>query len=217
MPKLRTANLFWPDIINNMYNSRGNQHQVNIGDSIFWVDSNQEEKLIRWLEANGFHGKWRRPEEGIQVGLYRYTPDVEISIQTPDGMTIRAIVESKPTMAHLGEKQKLAMRKTAKFYHTNVLLLYTHDFKSWQSIDIKTGEVLSDSVPNPGKIPIDKLYRPLTRKGAGAWNHTYRQRLELGRRSLLFTLDMVEKGLSTFVRSLMPAMKTTRRRKRRKR
>lgn len=200
-----------------MYKSRGNRHQITVDNKTFWVDSNQEEALIRWLEENGFHDRWRHMDYGMQVGSYRYTSDLEVSIQTSNSMTTRAIVESKPTLKFLSDKQKLAMRKTAKFYGTNVLLLYTHDFKSWQSIDIKTSDILSEVVPIPGKIPIDKLYQPLTRKGSKVWNHQYRQRLELGKRSLLFSLDMIEKGLQALGKSLVlkPNRKRGYRRRRR--
>lgn len=202
-----------------MYKSRGNRHQVTIDGKTFWVDSNQEEALIRWLEANGFHDHWRRSEDGIQVGRYRYTPDIEVSVLTEDGMTTRAIVESKPTLGHLGEKQLIAMRKTAKFYGTDVLLLYTHDFKEWQRINIKTGEILSELTPVPGKIPINKLYKPLTRKGSKVWNHQYRQRLELGTRTILLAANLLEKSMRSLVNTLFPTKRLRRRtyRKRRRR
>jgi hypothetical protein len=200
-----------------MYRSKGNGHQITVSGKTFWVDSNQEEVLIRWLENNGFHDRWRRTDYGIQVGNYRYTPDIEVSIQVNEKMTTRAIVDSKPTLGHLSADTIKRMRKTAKFYATDKLLIYTHDFKSWQRINIKTGEILSEAVPTPGKIPIDKLYEPWTRRGSKIWSHEYRQRLELAKRILLFSLVLIEKGLRVFVKSLIPTPRRKRRSYRRKR
>jgi hypothetical protein len=98
-----------------------------------------------------------------------------------------------------------------------MLLVYTHDFKSWQRIDIKTGEILSEAVPVPGKIPIDKLYKPLTRKGSKIWSHQYRQRLELGKRTMLFSLDLIERGVKALTLMLVTPPKTKKRRTYRRR
>lgn len=201
-----------------MYKARGNRHQVTISGKTFWVDSNQEEALIRWLEANGFHDRWRRSSIGIQVGSYRYTPDIEVSVLTENGMTTRAIVESKPTQGHLSENQLLRMRKTTKFYATDMLLLYTHDFKKWQRINVKTGEILSEQTPTPGIKRIDELYKPWTRKGSKVWGHEYRQRLELGKRSALLFAAFLEKSMQALVGTLFPTKRNRKRayKKRRK-
>lgn len=110
-----------------MYTAKANRHQVTIDGHTFWVDSNQEEVLIRWLEANGFHDKWRRTDYGLKSSAARYAPDLEVSVLLPNGKTDRAIVESKPTLAHFDTNAKERMRKVAKFYGSSTLLLYTHD------------------------------------------------------------------------------------------
>lgn len=80
-----------------MYSRRGHRHQITVDGKTFWVDSNQEEALILWLEENGFHDKWRHLDYGLKVGKNNYTPDLELSVFF-DGMTYRALVESKPTL-----------------------------------------------------------------------------------------------------------------------
>lgn len=177
---------------------------MHIGGKTFGVDSNQEEVLIRWLEANGFHDKWRRPELGIQSGVFRYTPDIEMSVAVENGMTTRAIVESKPTLEHLSPDAKSRIRKTAKFYSTNLVLLYVHDSRMWYRVDIKTGALLHYGVPKPGDILIDDLFIPKTRYGSKAFDHEYRQRRELGKRIVTSVAELAAKSLGFFTDTILP-------------
>lgn len=197
-----------------MYQSRGNRHEVTIDGETFTVDSNQEETLLLWLEENGFHKKWRQPEYGMQIGKWRYKPDAEISVRVADNMSIRAIVESKPVLEYLNDDQKLRMRKVAKFYHTDMILLYVHDIKKWYRVDIKTGTLSEYGVPVPGHLPIDKLYKPFTRHGSKVFHNEYRQRLELGKRATLKGLELIEAMMVGTVRAFFAPPKRRRRAKR---
>lgn len=197
-----------------MYQSRGNRHEITIDGRTLTVDSNQEEALLTWLEEDGFHDKWRQPEYGMQIGKWRYKPDAEISVRVADGVSTRAIVESKPTLGHLGEKQKFNMRKVAKFYHTDMILLYVHDIKKWYRVDIKTGALSECGVPVPGHLPIGKLYKPFTRYGSKVFHNEYRQRLELGKRSTLKGLELIESVMLGIVRAFFAPPKRRRRTKR---
>lgn len=180
-----------------MYTSHGNRHQVTIDGKTFWVDSNQEETLILWLEENGFHDRWRHIDYGLKVNTSHYTPDLELSVQLSDNMTHRAIVESKPTIKHFNGYIGRRMRGIAKFYATDLLLLCVHDVDKWYRIDIKTGELSEFGVPTPGEILINKLYKPWTKKAPNVYYHRYRQRLELGKMATLFVIDAIESGLKS--------------------
>ncbi len=198
-----------------MYTSQGNRHQITIDGKTFWVDSNQEEALILWLEENGFHDRWRHIYYGLKVNGSHYTPDLELSVQLSDNMTHRAIVESKPTIKHFNGYIGRRMRGIARFYFTDLLLLYVHDADKWYRIDIKTGELSEFGVPTPGEIPINKLYKPWTKKAPNIHYHRYRQRLELGKMMILAVIDAIEKGTQATVRALItPSRKRRRRRKR---
>lgn len=190
----------------------GNRHQITIDGQTFMVDSNQEEKLIRWVEANGFHDKWIHRDYGVNVGQNNYTPDLELSVLLPDGMTHRALVESKPSLNRFNDYISRRMRGVAKHYYSEVLLLYTHDTDTWYRIDIKTGQLSRFGVPVPGDYPINKLYKPFTKKAPRIRSHTYRQRLALGKMATLAILDMIEGS----IQSLFGVKKTKRRRYRKR-
>jgi len=189
---------------------RGNRHEVTIGGKTFWVDSNQEETLLRWLESHGFSGRWRRLGDGLSVGGSNYTPDLELSIQL-GGMTHRALVESKPTKAAFTPDVSRRMRGVARHYFTEVLLLYVHDEKQWYRADIKTGELSEFGVPTPGDLPVDKLYKPMTLSGRRVYSHSYRERLDVkvGKTVARTVANSLESGLKA-----MFGPKKTRRRPR---
>jgi hypothetical protein len=190
-----------------MYTRAGNRHWITIDGKTIRVDSNQEEDLIKWLEENGFHDKWRRLATGLHVGKYNYTPDIEASVFL-DGMTTRAIVESKPAVSFLGENQSERMRGIAQHYHTELFLLFAHDTKKWYRIDKSSGDVREFGVPIPGKLPAKKLYNPFTKKAPGVHGHTYRQRLQIGKMVTLLAMDGIVAGL----RAVFTPRKTRRRR-----
>lgn len=172
------------------YGGRGSRHEITLAGKTFWVDSNQEETLLRWLEDNGFSERWRRLDHGLNVGRDNYTPDLELSVQL-DGMTHRALVESKPVLAAFTPYVSRRMRGVVGHYFSNVLLLYIHDKKKWYRVDIKSGE-LSDFSPVPGDIPIKKIYKPFTKKAPSVRYHRYRQRLQLGKIAAGKFVDILE-------------------------
>ncbi len=197
-----------------MYTVNGNRHQITIDGKTFWVDSNQEEALIRWLEANGFHDKWRRTDYGLKSNAARYTPDLEVSVLLPNGKTDRAIVESKPTLKHFDSGAKERMRKVAKYYGSSTLLLYTHDTQIWRTIDTKTGVVSECATPLPGAISIGKLYQPATKRAKGTvWGKRYRERLEIGKSITMLLMNGLESGMRVL---FAPSQKNKGRRKRKK-
>jgi len=57
------------------------RRQVVIGGKTVLVDSRLEERMLNWLEDNGYSGCWRRPDVGLNAGIRNYTPDVELLIQ----------------------------------------------------------------------------------------------------------------------------------------
>lgn len=190
--------------------SRGNQHYITVDGKTFQVDSNQEEVLIRWAEANGFHDRWMRRDYGVSRNGNNYTPDLELAVQL-DGMTHRAIVESKPELAAFNSYISRRMRGIARHYYTELLLLYVHDTKTWYRIDIKTGALSNFGVPTPGINPISASYKPWTKKAPRVYAHTYRQRIEFGKIVLNITADVLE----GFVKLVVGPPKRGRRRRRR--
>lgn len=196
-----------------VYNSmiRGNRHEVTIDGKTFWVDSNQEEALIRWLEDNGFHDRWLRRDYGVSVGTNNYTPDLELSIQL-DHMTHRAIVESKPDLASFTPYVSHRMRGVAKHYLSDVLLLYVHDKNIWYRVDTKTGILTEFSSPTPGGVPIKKLYKPLTVRARNIYAHRYRKRPEISKKVARIAID----GAQSLLIEMLGAKKKKRRRFRRK-
>lgn len=186
---------------------RGNRHEVTIDNKTFWVDSNQEETLIRWIEENGFHDRWRRLNHGINVDSFNYTPDLELSIQF-EGMTHRALVESKPTVKAFEPDHLRRMSGVAKHYNSKILLLYAHDIRTWYRIDGPSGRVTEFGVPVPGEILITKLWKPITIRAPKIRAHTYRRRLIDGRKITFVVLGIIQKCLM----SIFGAYKKPRRR-----
>ena len=147
-----------------------------IGGKVVRVDSLLEERVIRAFEENGYAGRWFKPIVGINVGLKRYTPDLELSVQE-NGQTHRALVEIKPAVSFFTPDISKRMRGVAKYYHSKILLLYADTEKAWFRIDIKTGRLDPCHVPPPGEIPISKLWRPAYAKAPRAYSHLYKRRL----------------------------------------
>lgn len=141
-------------------------------------------------------------------------PDAEISVHVAENVSTRAIVESKPTLGYLGDKQRLNMRKVAKFYHTDMILLYVHDVAKWYRVDIKTGVLSEYGTPVPGHMLIKNLYMPFTRSGSKVFNNVYLQRLDLGKRATLRILDVIEVLVVGTVRAFLAPPKRRRRTKR---
>lgn len=193
---------------------RGNRHQITVDGRTFWVDSNQEEYLIRWLEDSGFSKRWRRLGTGLTVGKNNYTPDLELSIEL-DGMTHRALVESKPTLAAFTPYVSRRMRAIAKHYFTKLLLLYVHDTATWYRIDIKTGELSKFTELVPGKIPITKLYKPLTVTAKRIYAHRYRKRA--GPVIVKKAASVVVEGVAETITALLGPTKKRKARRRRRR
>lgn len=181
-----------------MYKTAGHRHQVTIDGKTFWVDSNQEETLIRWLEENGFHDKWRHLDYGIKSGKDNYTPDLELSVFF-NGMIHRALVESKPSLSFFNNYISRRMRGSAKYYYTELLLLYVHDTKAWYRVDKKTGEINEFGIPVPAERPIARLYTPFSKKAPNKYYHQYRERLALGRTITLKVADGIESGLQALL------------------
>lgn len=190
---------------------RGNRHEITLAGNTFWVDSNQEEMLLRWLEGNGFQGRWRRLDDGLSVGHNNYTPDLELSVQF-DGMTHRALVESKPSKRFFTDYVSGRMRGVTRHYFSDVLLLYVHDEKKWYRVDKKTG-MFSDFSPVPGEILINKIYRPFTKKARSVRYHRYRKRLELGKMAVGLLADTLDFGVKALFERNQKRRRTRKRKK----
>lgn len=190
----------------------GNRHQITVDGRTFWVDSNQEEHLIRWLEDNGFSKRWRRLDTGLTVGRKNYTPDLEVSVEL-DGMTHRALVESKPTLSAFTPSISKRMRGVAKHYFTKLLLLYVHDTNTWYRVDVKTGELSEFTDLVPGKISIAKLYKPLTVSGKKIYAHRYRERLQLGKKLAVAAGKNIDYAITTLLTPKKPRRSRRRRKK----
>lgn len=157
-----------------------NRHEATVGGKTFWVDSNLEERVLRELEANGFSGRWERPSKGTHAGGKNYTPDVYLMIEY-GGMSHRAILEIKPVLdgpRGFSDYISQRMRKAARVYYVDILLLYVDATRTYYQIDFKTGALTDFGFPVPAKIPIDKAYKPLTVPAKSVWSHRYEQRLD---------------------------------------
>jgi uncharacterized protein YchJ len=126
-----------------------------------WVytDSEMEARIIRRLVTHGFSGRWHRYGFGISASLFRYTPDVHLSIMH-DSMIRRALVEFKPVSAgQFSKKQRLRMLSASKFFKDALCMLYVERTKQWYFIEAD-GELQKTTEPTPGTIPIARLPRP---------------------------------------------------------
>ncbi len=130
-----------------------------IADRWVYTDSLMEAAIIKRLEANGFHDKWHRYQLGVGVGIFRYTPDVHLSV-LHDNVNRRALVELKPFSASdFKKKDRLRMLAAAKFYKDAICLLYVEKKKQWYFIEID-GSLTKTECPLPGILTMKELPRP---------------------------------------------------------
>jgi len=189
--------------------------QVVINDTVYWVDSKLEARMLLWLENNGFSGRWRRPEKGLNVGKWNYTPDVELFIQH-DGKMLLALVEIKQVLHdnRYGFSKYIfeRMRRAARVYFATMLLLYVDDEKAWYRIDYKTGKLTVFGRPVPAEKTIDQAYRPLTVGARKIYYHEYIKRVELY--GLTAFVNLWANGLEGALQYLTRPMNTYSRRRR---
>jgi hypothetical protein len=185
--------------------------QIRVAGQTIWVDSLLEERVVLWLEHNGFSGRWRKPLIGLNVGSRNYTPDIELYIEY-EGLMHMAIVEIKPVLhGKFGFNDYIfkRMRIAAKVYFAKILLLYVADTDTWYRIHNKTGLLTEFGIPVPAAKPIDATYRPFTVKARSVGYHHYKQRLDYR------LLDIFADGLKAVAQALFVQSHSRRRRKKR--
>jgi len=127
-----------------------------------WVytDSIMEATIIKRLVTHGFsNGRWHRYRFGIATSLFRYTPDVHLSILHND-MDRRALVEFKAiSTSQFPKKDRLRMIASSKFFKDALCFLYIEKTKQWYIIE-PTGKLFRTNEPKPGFIPVSQLPRP---------------------------------------------------------
>jgi hypothetical protein len=141
------------------------------------TDSLMEAKIIQRLVRHGFSGhKWRRYRFGITASVFRYTPDVHLSI-LHDNINRRALVEFKPNATiEFSKKARLRMLASAHFFKDALCFLYIEKTKQWYLIE-RGGKLLRTSEPTPGIVPVAKLPRPRTMiPVVGAYGRVYWER-----------------------------------------
>lgn len=131
-----------------------------IENKLVRTDSLMEAAIIKRLIKHGFSsGKWRRYGFGIATSLFRYTPDVHLSI-LHDGMNRRALVEFKPiSTTQFPMKARRRMLASARFFKDALCFLYIEKTKQWYLIE-QNGKLLRTSEPLPGIVPVSQLPRP---------------------------------------------------------
>lgn len=130
-----------------------------IEEEYVYTDSEMEATIIRRLVRHGFSNRWHRYRRGIAIGIFRYTPDVHLSI-LHDGMTRRALVEFKPlSTAQFSMKDRRRMLAAAKFFKDALCFLYIEKTHQWYLVEIN-GSLLKTSEPLPGSVPVRELPRP---------------------------------------------------------
>jgi hypothetical protein len=173
-----------------MYRGSSNHHWTTIGGQRIFVDSNLEERVLQELEATGFTQRWSKPEVGLSVRGYNYTPDIELSVQF-EGMTHRALVEIKPNRQLFTNYISRRMRHVARYYFSDLLLLYVDTEKQWYRVDQKTGALSDFGQPVPGTIPLKKLYKPIGIPARQIYNHRYKKRLTPMLSTVSFLLESI--------------------------
>lgn len=132
----------------------------NIEGTLVYTDSEMEATIIRRLATHGFSkGRWHRYHFGIATSLFRYTPDVHLSILHND-MNRRALVEFKPiATTQFPKKDRLRMLASARFFKDALCFLYIEKTKQWYLIE-RDGKLLRTTEPVPGIVPVANLPRP---------------------------------------------------------
>ena len=111
------------------------------------------------LVARGFSDKWYRYRFGVGVGIFRYTPDVHLSI-LHDSMNRRALVEFKPSSVdQFNKRDRMRMLAAAKFFKDALCMLYVEKTKQWYIVE-PDGFLVKTVEPAPGITPIAQLPRP---------------------------------------------------------
>lgn len=127
-----------------------------------WVhtDSQMEARIIKRLVQNGFSGyRWQRYRFGVAASIFRYTPDVHLSIMH-DSMNRRALVEFKPIdTRQFNKKARIRMLASARFFKDALCFLYIEKTRQWYLIE-RNGRLLRTEQPVPGIAPVSKLPRP---------------------------------------------------------
>lgn len=138
-------------------NSKPGKHTIE--SKTIWVDSQMEARIIRRLVKRGFSNRWHRYRFGIATSLFRYTPDVHLSI-LHDSINRRALVEFKPfSTKQFKEKDRMRMLAAAKFFKDALCFLYIEKTKQWYLIE-PNGSLVKTTQPTPGITPIAQLPRP---------------------------------------------------------
>lgn len=173
------------------YFYKANKHTAVINGISIEFDSNLEERVARWFEANGYQGRWRRLPTGVAVGEARYTPDFELSVEE-NGKSHRALVEVKPSRMELTPYIIRRMIAVSAHYFTDILLVYIDKEYSWLRIDKATAAVQAVSLPLPGRIPITELYSPWQRFASSMGSHRYVKRVHWEQWPLLLLAGFLE-------------------------
>lgn len=190
--------------------------QVAIGGKTVCVDSKLEERVLEWLEDNGFSNRWDKPDIGLHAGGKNYTPDVYLMIEY-EGLSHRAIVEIKPVLHHyiFGFNDYIFKRmcKAARVFFADILLLYVEEDNTWYRINSKTGGLTNFGIPVPARITIDKAYKPLTIRAKSVYSHQYSERLDhaMARSTLSATTSVLQTAIQGLFGFTKPKRKTRRR------
>jgi hypothetical protein len=168
------------------YKIRGNKHIARIGDKDILVDSDLEERVLRWLEINNY--SYSRSDVGVSYWGSNYTPDVLLSVLYKNE-TYGAIVEIKPAKSFMTPYILRRMCKAGSKY-SNLLLLYAEKENMWYRINPKTYEFTEFGVPVHGRIPIEGIYSPWSTAAKSVYYHKYKKPVEPVKRVIEFSLDV---------------------------
>jgi hypothetical protein len=156
------------------YLAKGKRHTIQLGNMTIKVDSLLEGRVLTWLHEHGF--TFERGKTGVSRGDKRYTQDIWLSVEH-GGLTHKAMIEIKPKKSFFTKYIYRRMIAAGKRY-TDLFLLYADKEKQWYIINPKKYELTKLDKLVPGKIPINKLYKPLTIRSKTIGSHKYRQAIE---------------------------------------
>lgn len=173
-----------------------------------YTDSAMEARIIERLVKDGFSQRWHRYGFGIATSVFRYTPDVHLSI-LHDGMDRRALVEFKPlSVTQFKKKDRLRMLAAAKFFKDALCFLYIEKTKQWYIIE-PGGLLVQTAQPIPGFLPVSELPRP--RIMIPVYNRYGRMYWE---RPGMFMARKMADGIGFMIREVFGTPKKSRRRRR---